>query len=133
MMFGHRRRLRFLSAQMLLVWLFALGSGIASGCGVSAELGRVHGGAHHHPVDAADAPAAPAVHDSPCAKFCDDDHGGVRSEAQVQQSAALVVALLPVLMPVPADPEVAVGEALERREPKRARIPIPIAFLRLAL
>ena len=63
-MFGQRRRLRHLAAQVLLMWLFALGASIVNACALEPELRHAVTAASHVSRLAADTTAAcPARHD----------------------------------------------------------------------
>ena len=134
---------------MLLVWLFALTSGVVSAC--ILEGGRAH---NHHGVsgpfhtitaatDAAHERAGSADdHDADelpskafCLKVCDDS-----SQALVKLSAGVVdpadVGSAPLLVTVAWSTTAVVASGLNRGgdlPPPRPREPISIRFLRLAL
>lgn len=137
-MFGNRRQIRRLAAQVLLAWVFALASGIAHACIVgleSAPAARAQGHGHELAVDDHEHAAGMAA-SSPCAKFCDDESSVVPASA----AAGSVVATFGAWMapsPQSAWPTFAdeAGAAVGGAEPapEHGRIPIPIAFLRLAL
>ena len=146
-MLGSRRRIRHVAAQVLLVWLFALGVGIVNACVLEPELregiasaalsGHDHAttheshdghgfGVHGHP--------APHGDKSPCVKFCDEPSVGAQTVKQQVDPFNAVW-----LGPVPSDsiaiehaPALAGSLAID---PIRWRpaIPISIAFLRLTL
>ena len=146
-MFGPRKRLRRLAACTLLVWLFALTTGIVNACVVEPDLRHVALSAQHEPRDAT--PAHPHEHaaatvghehqtpqgDTPaCAKFCDDESASVPT---VKQQTDLLNAVWLATPPtgslaVQATHESVGGYRAESRL-LHARIPIPIAFLRLTL
>jgi hypothetical protein len=137
-MFGQRKRLRRLAGQMLLVWLFALGAGIVNACVLEPEPhdhvvraasphDQGHGAhGHRHPASSAAVPA--------CVKFCTD---GSTGPAVVKLPVKLpnVTALAPPLALAPAV-QAALGPAgivHAGYAQLPARIPISIAYLRLAL
>jgi len=146
-MFGQQRRLRRLAVEMLLVWLFALTSGIVNGCVVAPELR--HAGlsadhhaalpastAAHHGTDGSTDPdhSAPGDHHSPCVKFCGDESTSLPKQKQQSVTwTGLWLAPPPSPLVVIAAQEsgacAAHPDALLRRE----RVPIPIALLRLTL
>ena len=136
---------------MLFAWVFALAAGIVDACIAEPELaaatpslaaaGHVHapppaaaGGAEA----AADAPhhAAPAAGDDPvpCIKSCADEASTLPTlkQASAPSSGLWLVSPPPPLLV--SDPQVA-GEPVARSDAllRREGIPIPIAFLRLAL
>ena len=146
-MFGQRKLLRRSAAQMLLVWLFALTTGIVNACVIEPEsrpaaLSTLHehrSGTHMHSL-AHDMIAVAHEHPSPqadnplCAKFCADD--SVSAPILKQQSDTPRT----VWLAAPPTGSLAVQAALEpvrghdaERAPKHARVPIPIAFVRLTL
>jgi len=92
-MFGQRNLRRRLAAQMLLVWLFALTTGIVNACVIGPELRQaaqsaaheLRGGGRAHPHEQTNPQAHPQVlgmasqanghppqqvDNAPCAKFC---------------------------------------------------------------
>lgn len=139
-----RARLRRLAASVLLLWLFGLTSGVVNACvvasglrhvahAVAVEAARDHGAPHAH--------AAAAQHDHdgrgeqpPCERLCDEP--GAPTQADKQQASPLsgfwLAAAPPVSLPQ--------WQAIARRVPlpragpvSRTAVPIPIAYLRLAL
>ena len=104
---------------MLLVWLFALATGVVNACVLQPEAR--HGGASHNG-------------DTPCAKFCDEP--ATAAQVLAQQTDAFVVLGLPPApghgLRVDATAQLA-NVACAEPAPRPAAIPIPIAFLRLAL
>ena len=126
-MFGQRKRLRSLAAQMLWIWLFALAAGVANAC-------APHAAQHGSAAAATDACPShdghPAGDRSPCDKFCDDRSAGARS-AQVDLSPAL--APPPVLTAVVVAPPLPLAFVHPAPRGSRERVPIPIAFVRLTL
>lgn len=139
-MFGHRQQLRLWAARVLLAWVFAMGAGVANAC-------LSTGATQHDALPTAQAAEAAAAHQdgsdahhgapekSNCADFCDKASASIPTlkpapdDVQAQPPVCLVggTALpVPVLEPV--------QDSVPRREGVRAPpIPIPIAFLRLAL
>lgn len=123
---------------MLLVWLFALATGIVNACVVepvlrhaalssTQQLQHAAGSVgHEHQIPHADQP--------PCAKFCDDESASAPAVTQqVNPPNPVWLAPPPTLsLAVLSAPE-PVGAFHAGYEPLRARIPIPIAFLRLTL
>ena len=147
-MFGQRRRLRLIAAHMLLVWFFALASGVANACIVEPELRNAalsgshdHSGnsqAHQHSHSGGSiGQEDPSQHsdNAPCVKFCEQESIGTPPVKQ-QVDPASAVPLAP-----PPSAALTVQMVLERAGAFRVepafllygRIPIPIAFLRLTL
>ena len=137
-MFGPRRSIRRQAATLLLAWVFALVSGVVNACIVGLDAGGAeHIAGHGHSWMAAEmhdhGPAPEAT--TPCAKFCDDESSSVPptpgSTPQVSFGAWMAPAPLPAwTAPARGDGRDAfTGPAVEGQ----GRIPIPIAFLRLAL
>lgn len=137
-----RLTVRRLAAHVLLVWLFALTSGVVNACViVPGAHGPVDVAGHaghpalphdagcghaHDPGDGRDAPP-PA-----CAKFCADGSSSVTPAPSVFNAGlGIDVALVPTmaLAGLPPDPGVAV-EGLAAAPPA-APVPIAIAFRRL--
>lgn len=133
-----RHSIRRQAAALLLAWVFALVSGVVNACIVGLDAG----GAEHlegHGLSW----AAAERHDhgpmpeaaTPCAKFCDDESSSVppapSSTSQISFGAWMAPAPLPAwTAPARRDGGDAVaGPAVQGQ----GRIPIPIAFLRLAL
>ena len=145
-MFGQRRRLRHVAAQVLLMWLFALGASIANACALEPELRHAataashdqhHAGpgSHHHDSHAGghDHPS-PHADKAPCAKFCDEPSAGAQTlKQQVDPSHEVWLACPPVnSLILDATPTLASSIAAHH-ELWRPAVPIPIAFLRLTL
>ena len=132
---------------MLLVWLFALGSGVVNACLVAPALqhavrSATRGAQGVGQAQAVQPTGAAVGHDHqnprtdqpPCTKFCDD---GSASAPTVKQQddplhavglappPARTAAMRPLQQPV--------GEPHVERGRLHARVPIPIAFLRLTL
>lgn len=136
--FGQAQCLRSLAARVLLAWLLALGVGIADACVVqaaAAQLAGPHEGANC-PGHAAAAQSEQAPHADTvlCLKVCGEDASKAASAKQ-QLDPGTIAWLAPP--PVPLWPDAAAADA--QREPRAdaapplARVPIPIAFLRLTL
>lgn len=144
-MFGQRKRLRHVAVHMLLVWVFALASGIVNACIVAPDLRHaemapsvsvdpvmaMHGHvgaamAHHDP--------GPTVNKAPCAKFCADESTSAPVvKLLVDPSTALCLATAPTLALAAQAALVAMPVSSAPVAPVNARIPIPIAYLRLTL
>lgn len=139
-----RARLRRFAACVLLLWLFGLASGVVNACVVASGLRHAaHAAAveaaHDHASHGADAAAAQHDHDGhdeqpPCERLCDEP--AAPAQADKQQGSPLSgfwLAAAP-LASLPQWPDMARSAALPRAAPAaRAAIPIPIAYLRLAL
>jgi hypothetical protein len=142
-MLSQPHRLRRFAVYVLLVWLFGLGSGIVNACVVHSELshGTVSVAHEHngtgHVADASDQSMDDheCDHSRPaCERLCDGP--SVVPQAEKQQSNPLSGFWL-ASAPIPAfnfqcstDPRGPVSSARLRWH---TTIPIPIAFLRLAL
>lgn len=128
-MSARHTRIRRLAAQVLLLWLLALVSGIVNACVIVPQAMQAQPAAHEA------CGACPEQHQpahGACAKFCADESSSLPSAQQAfDPGPALAIAPLPTMaLAEPALP------ALERpggAPPPRARIPIPIAFLRLTI
>lgn len=142
-LFGHPQRLRSLAARVLLAWLLALGVGVADACVVQAAAAQITG-THEAAGPGANCPAhggaeeaRPAPHADKllCLKVCGEDAAKAANHQPQPLDPGAVAWLAPV--PAPLWPEAAavnsVGEPPEVAAPSPARVPIPIAFLRLAL
>lgn len=141
------QRLRRFALHVLLAWLFALATGVVNACVMGVQLpdatASVVHGAHAVATDAVHAAAHEAddpAHESisgkpPCERSCDEP-SVLPQQAVKQQSdspSGFWLAALPASSP--ASP--AVSPADTRLDSSQIRwgpaIPIPIAFLRLAL
>lgn len=146
-MFGRRHRLRFVAAQVLLVWLFALAAGIVNACVLEPQARQGVAAAVHDSQDALaskrshDAHATSGYHQGspkadkvPCAKFCADPSAGAQGVKQeIDPSGTVWLAPLPVRpLQIEATPRVAGGFAADPGL-RRPAIAIAIAFLRLTL
>jgi hypothetical protein len=148
-MFRHRHQLRRWAARVLVLWLFGLGSGIASAClagglsdaaPVAAEHATdahalhhdaaAHGSSHHG--DEADPHVITGK--TNCQDFCDKATVSIpllKSALDAAQAHALMTTVVTTTaLPVPALPPAKLQGP--RRDGVRP-LPIPIAFLRLTL
>lgn len=154
-MFRHHQQLRRWALRVLLVWLFGLGLGVANAClaaqqfagsvdafhGVvavqAADLAAAPVGCEHHSGVASDLSRHDLGEYSPksnCESFC--ERAGVtippqKSDLDSYQSHVLPPPRVAVL-PVSASVDVSAEVGAPRRDGARP-LPIPIAFLRLAL
>jgi hypothetical protein len=153
-MFRHPQQLRRWALRVLMVWLLGLGLGVANACLATQQFSRV-GGALHKEAEAqvADIAGAPAgcehhsaavpdqaLHDqsdfspkSNCESFC--ERAGVtvppqKSVLDNYQSPVLPPPTAALTVPTPVDVSADVGAP---RRDGAMPLPIPIAFLRLAL
>jgi hypothetical protein len=148
-MFAQRSRLRRFATQLLLVWLFAFGVGLAQACEMKPLLQAVAGAVGEGvAVDAADEPTAdaPTDHgccpgggdaarvDSACAKFCADESHTLPTAKQGHDPAPVLdVAPVATLALAVAVVEHSRAEAPEAAAPPPDPTPVAIAFLRLTL
>ena len=139
-----RKRIRHMAAQALLVWLFALGLGVANAC--LLEAGPLDGNAvgaqngHQHDHSPAHSPQADDKHSpshggkSPCSKFCDEPSVGAQNIKHPLNPLDVVA-----LGPIPS-----VSNRVQHNPPHdglkpvdafrwRTAIPVSITFLRLTL
>lgn len=142
-MFGRRQRLRMLAAHMLLVWLFALFTGVVHAClsdagAASAPASAAHDrhgmgdAAHGHEAPATQPHAPPGTDNSACQKFCQDSAAGVPADRlSFDAGAPLVLALLPTPPMAAQAQDPGLRPALAGSGPPAGHIPIPIAFRRL--
>lgn len=142
-MYGQRRWLRRVASQMLLVWLFALTSGIVNACIVAPESRHVETVAqwqadiasahalHDHEAAADEAPPANAAL-APCAKFCADESSSPPAlNLMIDPQQPLWLASAPTLALAAQVALAALPESDAPVAPVHARIPIAIAYLRL--
>ena len=147
-MFHHRSQLRRWAAQVLLLWLFGIGTGVANAClGPSLADSGAHPGGHSSASQAThgDTAALPGVADerpdgegslakSNCQDFCEKSTVSIpplKSALDNVQGQALHPGAVVVILPVPAfSPDELL---LPRRDGGLAPVPIRTAFLRLAL
>lgn len=142
-----RTRLRRLAACVLLLWLFGLTSGVVNACVVASGLRHA---AHVATVEAArDRAAQPAHaatalglqcdhdgHDDapPCERLCDEPVAPAQADKQQASPLSGFWLAAAPLVAVPQWQPAAPRAPLPRAEPgSRTAVPIPIAYLRLAL
>ena len=149
--FAHPKQLRRMAARMLLAWLFALAAGIVNACVVepgghqhalsTASHGPGLQGEHHGPAAAAASQDADSDDGSVaskakanCVKFCGDQATGVPIVKPPTDPSAGTCIALPSAFQAEAtlrDPRAEFGAP--ESPPPHGRIPILIAFRRLAL
>lgn len=148
-MHGPRKRIRRAAAQVLLVWLFALGAGIVNACVLEPESSQGGAFVAHVGHDQAKAHDSHLGHDqavhehqsshdskSPCIKFCDEASVGGQP---VNQQVDPFSTVWPGPIPMPSDSIVVqytptlVGPMAIDSIRWRPAIPIAITFLRLTL
>ncbi|MBL8351099.1 MAG: hypothetical protein JNL87_12405 [Burkholderiaceae bacterium] len=147
-MFAQPPRVRRLAAKLLLVWLFALATGIVNACviapgmhsmtsqGRTDEHAAVQPAAGEHAAGCPDGPDddSAARSQGPCAKFCADESSGVPAAKQAFDPwPALGIAVVPTMALAVADAGPGPVDRLDGAPRRRASLPIPIAFLRLTL
>ncbi len=150
-MFTQPQRLRRFAVHVLLVWLFALGTGIANACIVQLHwqhgVPSVAAHVHQHMVAAADQDHAADIHASqgqlchdsihrtppPCERLCDGPSAVPQAE---RQPLDLLSGFWLVPAPVPSFEfqsfeagRIVASEPIPWHQP----VPIAISFLRLAL
>lgn len=146
-MFAHPQRVRRLAAKVLLVWLFALATGLVNACVIApasmsgvAGMGDLHAASQPASMDhTAGCPDCPdevssGIWRGPCAKFCVDESTGVpAAKSAFDPWLGLDVAVVPTmaLSVVAAAPLPAQRDLDAPSRPARASV--PIAFLRLTL
>jgi hypothetical protein len=145
-LFSSPQARRSTAFMVLLVWLFALASGVANACLLQAPKTHSHGlaaakfsGKAHAPAGAAHAGAPASRGDeghasaAPCQKVCDD---GSRSVPQPDLKfaqpdpgpAPLVVVLWTATMPVVSAPG-----PMDDLQPATPGLPLRVRYARLAL
>lgn len=139
-MFRHRQQLRLWAARVLLVWVFAMGAGVANACLSTAAT--EHAGlptAHASEAQASHPGGSEAPHGANeaanCVDFCDKASVSIPTQKPAfddMQTQPLICVVAATALPVPVlEPA---NASVPRRDGVRAPpIPIPIAFLRLAL
>lgn len=145
-MFAQHAHIRRLAAKLLLVWLFALASGIVNACVIAphamADKAAMAGSVAMQPAAADHRGGCPDCPDAetagaptgPCAKFCVDESSTVPSAQHAFDPwPALGIALVPTMVLSVAEPASHDTHRPDRVAPMPARIPIPIVFLRLTL
>jgi len=130
-MFRHRQTLRRWAAQVLLLWLFGLVSGVVHACVLPVPE-------HCHEVDAAaldEGTAVPlgVVAKSNCADFCDKAHLSIPISKAALDDALAHALPPPAVRPMVPGPAYAPDRPwLPHREAAHPP-PVAIAFLRLTL
>lgn len=138
-----RSRLRRFAACVLLLWLFGLASGVnacvvASGLRHAAHAAALEA-ANDHASHAGHAAAAQHDHESredqpPCERLCDEPLAPAQADKQQASPLSGFWLAAAPLASLPQWPDMARSAPLPRAEPAARRaIPIPIAYLRLAL
>ncbi|HWI82936.1 hypothetical protein [Ramlibacter sp.] len=131
-----RSRLRRLAACVLVVWLLGLASGVVNACIVAAGTEpAAHAGHVHEAADAGDTghdhEGAPGK--TPCERVCDEAKAPQADRQQSTPLSGLWLAAAP-LPTLTVRPPVAPSHAHVRGALREAgAVPIPIAYLRLAL
>ncbi|MBL8287832.1 MAG: hypothetical protein JNL85_07605 [Rubrivivax sp.] len=138
-MFARTARVRRIAAQVLLGWLFALATGLVHACVVAPGLPAVTM-EQPEPMDhAGGCPGCPddeasALTPGACGKFCADESSGVpKAKLALDVSPALGIALVPTAGLWAAEPALRPMRRPGAAPPSLARIPVPIAYLRLTL
>jgi hypothetical protein len=133
-----------MAARMLLVWLAVLATSIVNACVVAPHLHAASADGHdtgHQEVGAqqpfrfevADEDDPPWSNETACVKFCSDESAGapsVKQKTDLWPSVGLAPRLTATRVLRPAD---ALLHLATQCVPLRAGVPVPIAFLRLAL
>ena len=156
-MIRRHQHLRRWTLRVLLVWLFGLGLGVANACLTAQQFtgggdtfqrkaevqvpdfGAAPGGCEYHSVAVPDQ-ASQDQHDSSpkpksnCESFCERAGVTIPPQKSVLDNYQFQVLLPPMVaaLTVPASVDVSADVGAPRRDGARP-LPIPIAFLRLAL
>jgi hypothetical protein len=146
-MFAQRNLIRRLAARVLLVWLFALATGVVNACsvthgpypasmpagGVAAAAGD-KAGAHAPGCPGCEDEEAGDGHPPGCAKFCAEEASSVPSAKHAfDAQPVLGIALVPTMalaVAVPVRGLAAHGDGVPLSLP---RVPARVAYLRLTL
>lgn len=137
-----RAQLRRFAASVLLLWLFGLGSGVVNACVVASGLRHAaHAAALQATHDHGGAHATTALHDHegredqpPCERLCEEPVAPAQADKQQASPLSGFWLAAAPLASLPQWPDMAGSAPLPRAEPAARRaIPIPIAYLRLAL
>lgn len=142
-MSARRTSLHRLAVHVLLAWLFVLATGFVHACVVNAQtrsaehaMAQPDADAAHHVHDGA-GDGEHAAHDGsvPCERCCDDASALAPAAVKLQADGSggfwlASAAAPPFFLSFLSDAD---GVPDSRRERWRAAVPIPIAFLRLAL
>jgi hypothetical protein len=151
-MFPRRQQLRRWALRVLWVWLFGLGLGVAHACLAAqqfagggdalqgnaavqaADFAAAPTGCEHHSVTAPERELSDSSPKSNCESFC--ERAGVTMPPQKSVLDNYPFDVLPppmvAALVVPASVDVSADVGAPRRDGARP-LPIPIAFLRLAL
>jgi len=139
--------IRRLAAKALLVWLFALATGLVNACVIapsthaSVGLGAASVSSNGHDQDLhlpgcpnCDEEGSSADHPAGCAKFCADESSSVPAAKSVfDAQSSLAVALVPTMaLEVAAQVRTAAAPGDDVGLPP-PRLPVQIAYLRLTL
>lgn len=145
-MLTQHARIRHLAAKVLLVWLLALATGIVNACVVApmtthgpdpmAGTSAIHpaqSGSHAGCAYSSDDDTE-GLGQASCAKFCVDESNSVPAAKHAfDPCLGLDVAVVPTMaLAVVAQPSSA-AQARSSAPPPLARVPVPIAFLRLTI
>jgi hypothetical protein len=150
-MFAHPLRIRRLAAKVLLVWLFALATGVVNACliaptahatGMSDMLSMGGQQAGSQPDSVEHQPGCSNCPDEDsagiskvsCAKFCVDESTSVpAAKLAFDPWLGLGVAVVPTMALAVVAPASMAAQRPHDAPPPPARTPVPIAFLRLTL
>ena len=146
-MFTQHARIRRLAARVLLVWLFALATGLVNACVIApasmsgmASMGDLRAASQPASMDhKAGCPDCPdenssSVSQGPCAKFCVDESTSVpAAKLAFDPWLGLGVAVVPTMALAVVAPASMAAQRPHDAPPPPARTPVPIAFLRLTL
>jgi len=145
-MIAQQARIRQLAAKVLLVWLFALATGIVNACVIApmathgpdpmaatSAIHPDHSGSHAGCPDCSDDDTEDHGQ-ATCAKFCVEESSSVPAAKHAFDPwLGLDVAVVPTMaLAVVAQPPFAAQPRSSAPRPL-ARVPVPIAFLRLTL
>lgn len=147
-MFTQTARVRRLAARVLLVWLFALATGIVNACVIAPGMHTMKG--ERSAAMSMAAPQAQAEHAGgcpdcpdeataaqplgPCGKFCiDESSSAPTAKLAYDASSALGIALVPTMGLSVAEPRHVPAARPDSAPARQADIPVPIAYLRLTL
>lgn len=148
-LFSNTRARRNTAFMVLLVWLFALASGVANACLLEARGTQAHVATAGF-SEAVQAPAvlpghagAVADHDddslaakAPCQKVCDDGSHSLPKQdltvAQTEPGPAPLVAVLAVLCTA-ATPVVSTSARMDDVQPALPELPVRVRYSRLTL
>lgn len=146
-MFAHPQRVRRLAAKVLLVWLFALATGLVNACVIApasmsgmAGMGDMHAASQpvsmDHKAGCPDCPDddSPGISQGPCAKFCVDESTSVpAAKSAFDPWLGLDVAVVPTMALSVVAPAPFPAQRYLDAPPPPVRTSARIAFLRLTL